>query len=90
MNLRFVHSFYSGFGISHPLRLVGSPFFHTGVLKKTASDVLVCPSAFSTGSFPPFYRALLAAWQEMDGSFCVVHLLSLPLHLLIMFALCFA
>ena len=39
------------------------------LLGKTASDVLACPSAFSTGSFPPFYRALLAAWQEVDGSF---------------------
>ena len=39
------------------------------LLRKTASDVLAGPYAFSTNSFPPFYRASLAAWKEVDSSF---------------------
>ena len=39
------------------------------LLGKPASDVFACPSAFSTNSFPPFYRDLLVAWKEVDGSF---------------------
>ncbi|XP_067045854.1 uncharacterized protein [Acropora muricata] len=39
------------------------------LLGKPASDVFACPSAFSTNFFPPFYRDLLVAWKEVDGSF---------------------
>ena len=39
------------------------------LLGKPASDVFACPSAFSTNCFPPFYRDLLVAWKEVDGSF---------------------
>ena len=63
---------YSGFDVSHSLRLVAWVSFFSYwcsvLLRKTASDVLACPSAFSTNSFPPFHRALLAPWQKVGSS----------------------
>ena len=45
------------------------PYWCSVFLGKPASDVLACPSLFSTNSFPPFYRDFLVAWKEVDGSF---------------------
>ena len=43
----------------------GSPSSHTSALH--------CPSDFTLGSLPPFYRSFLSAWRAIDGGFSVSH-----------------
>ena len=84
----------SGHGVSHLLRLVGSPFFHIGVLFFLESQLLTFLPALQLFPRISFLLSTVICWwlgRRWTVLFLsAVHLLSLPLHLLIMLLLSLA
>ena len=85
---------YSGFDVSHLLRLVGSPFFHIGVLFFLESPLLTFLLALQLFPGILFLPSIVMCWwvgRRWTVLFLsAVHLLSLPLRLRIMLLLSLA
>ena len=46
-------------------------YWFSSCFDATPTEVFSWPFAFNTRSLPPFYKSLLIAWRELDGSFSV-------------------